>query len=138
LQPADAKEIKINCYVDANFAGLWGYEHKQDLTSVKSQTGYVIFIQGCPVVWKWKIQGYIATSTMENEYNALSMSMRDVLPLLLLTKIIANALEVTKMAVVKFQARNTNPKSRSNLKQTSNSRQQRSRPRSTRITLVLL
>jgi hypothetical protein len=44
LQPADAKEIKINCYVDADFAGLWGYEHKQDPTLVKSRTGYVIFI----------------------------------------------------------------------------------------------
>jgi hypothetical protein len=36
LQSTDAKEIKINCYVDANFAGLWGYEHKQDPTPVKS------------------------------------------------------------------------------------------------------
>jgi hypothetical protein len=67
LQPADAKEIKIDCYVDANFAGLWGYEHEQDQTSVKSRTGYVIFIQGCPIVWKSKIQGDVATSTMESK-----------------------------------------------------------------------
>jgi hypothetical protein len=104
LQPADAKEIKINCYVDANFAGLWGYEHDQDPTSVKRRTGYAIFIQWCPIVWKSKIQGGIATSTMESEYKALSIWMRDVLPLLLLTKIIANALGVTKIAVAEFQA----------------------------------
>jgi hypothetical protein len=109
LQPADAKEIKIDCYVDADFAGLWGYEHEQDPTSAKSRTGYVIFIQGCPIVWKSKIQGDVATSTMESEYNALSMSMRDVLPLLLLTKIIANALGVTKIAVAEFQATKHKP-----------------------------
>jgi hypothetical protein len=109
-QPADAKEIKINCYAEADFAGLWGYEHEQDPTLVKSQTGYVIFIQGCPIVWKSKIQGDVATSTMESEYNALNMSMRDVLPLLLLTKIIANALGVTKIAVAEFQATKHKPK----------------------------
>jgi hypothetical protein len=109
LEPADAKEIKIDCYIDADFAGLWGYEHEQDSTSVKSRTGYVIFIQDCPIVWKSKIQGDIATSTMESEYNALSMSMRDVLPLLLLTKIIATALGVTQIAFAEFQATKHKP-----------------------------
>jgi hypothetical protein len=33
----------------------------------------------------------MVTSTMESKHNALSLSMQEVLPLLLLTKIIANA-----------------------------------------------
>jgi hypothetical protein len=104
------KGIKIDCYADADFAGLWGYEHEQDpRTSVKSRTGYVIFIQGCLIVWKSKIQGDVATSTTESEYNALSMIMRDVLPLLILTKIIANNLGITKIAVDKTQTRKVGP-----------------------------
>jgi hypothetical protein len=47
---------------------------------------------------------------VESKYNALSMSMRDVLPLLLFTKIIANALVgVTKIAVAEFQATKHKP-----------------------------
>jgi hypothetical protein len=70
----------------ADFAGMWGYEDEQDPSCVKSRTGFVIFIQGCPVVWKSKLQTDVATSTMESEYNDLSTSMRDVLPLKELTK----------------------------------------------------
>jgi hypothetical protein len=29
----------LDCYVDADFAGLWSYEDEQDLVSVKSCTG---------------------------------------------------------------------------------------------------
>jgi hypothetical protein len=72
---------------------MWGYEDKDDRTSVKSQTGYAIFVMGCLVlVWKIKLQSDIATSTMESEYNALSMSMRDLLPLQRLTKEIVKSL----------------------------------------------
>jgi hypothetical protein len=74
-------ELPIDCYVDADFAGLWGYEDRNDLSCVKSCTGYVINIANCPVIWKSKLQSCIASSTMEAEYNALSMAMRDVLPL---------------------------------------------------------
>ena len=31
-------EFGIDCYVDAEFAGLWGFEDPQDPTSVKSRT----------------------------------------------------------------------------------------------------
>jgi hypothetical protein len=86
FKPNDSAEVAIDCYVDADFAGMWGYEDKDDPTSVKSRSGYVIFVMGCPVVWKSKLQSGIATSTMESEYNALSMSMRDLLPLQCLTK----------------------------------------------------
>jgi hypothetical protein len=70
----------IECFVDADFAGLWPYEDKHDPTCVKSRTGYVICISGCPVIWSSKLQTDIATSTMEAEYNGLSLSMRELLP----------------------------------------------------------
>jgi hypothetical protein len=84
LRPAiceESGEVPIDCYVDADFSGLWGYEHRNDASCVKSRTGYVINIANCPVIWKSKLQSCIASSTMEAEYNALSMVMRDVLPL---------------------------------------------------------
>jgi hypothetical protein len=78
LQPTGLFDIE--CYVDADFAGLWPYEDKHDPSCVKSRTGFVICISGCPVIWSSKLQTDIATSTMEAEYNGLSMSMRDLLP----------------------------------------------------------
>jgi len=37
--------------------------------------------EGCPVIWKSKLQSLIALSTMEAEYISLSMCMRDLIPL---------------------------------------------------------
>ena len=35
---------------------------------------------GCPVFWQSKLQGCVATSTMEAEYTALSMALRAAIP----------------------------------------------------------
>jgi hypothetical protein len=77
----ESGESPIDCYVDADLAGLWGYEDLNGPSYVKSRTGYVINIANCPIIWKIKLQSCIASSTVEAEYNALSMAMRDVLPL---------------------------------------------------------
>ena len=71
----------MDCYVDADFAGLWPQEDKIDPICVKSRTGFVICISDCPVVWASKLQPDIALSTMESEYTALSTAMKDVIPL---------------------------------------------------------
>jgi len=68
-------------YCDADFAGLWGFEHPEDPSCVKSRSGYIVFIANCPVLWISRLQDTIATSTMEAEYNSLSMGMRDLLPI---------------------------------------------------------
>jgi hypothetical protein len=39
----------IECFVDADFAGLWSYEDPNDPVCVRSRTGFVICICGCPV-----------------------------------------------------------------------------------------
>ena len=62
--------LKLNCFVDADFAGLWNYEDQQDYSSVKSHTGFVITLGGTPVVWASRLQSEIALHTMEAEYIA--------------------------------------------------------------------
>jgi Reverse transcriptase (RNA-dependent DNA polymerase) len=79
LKPS--KLLKIDCYVDADFVGLWPYEDIQDPSCVKSRTGYMICVADCPVIWKSKLQTETALSTMEAEYVALSMAMRELIPL---------------------------------------------------------
>jgi hypothetical protein len=78
LKPTE--NFDIDCYVDADFAGLWPHEDKHDPSCVKSRTGFAICVANCPVIWSSKLQGDIATSTMEAEYSALSTAMRDLLP----------------------------------------------------------
>jgi hypothetical protein len=74
-------EMRLDCYVDADFAGLWRYESDQDPVCVKSRTGYVITLAGCPCLWASRLQVEIALSTLEAEYIALSTAMRDLLPM---------------------------------------------------------
>ena len=62
----------MDCYVDADFAGLYGHEHEQDPHCVKSRSGFVIFVGGCRILWSSKLQSEIACSTMEAEYIACS------------------------------------------------------------------
>ena len=48
---------------------------------VRSRAGYVIMLNGCPVVWKSKLIDSTCLSAMMAEHCALSMSLREVLPL---------------------------------------------------------
>jgi hypothetical protein len=72
----------VDCYTNADFAGLWGIEHDQDAVLVKSKTGHLIMFIGCPVLWVSQLQTQISLRTMESEYIALialSQSMRDLI-----------------------------------------------------------
>ena len=69
--------VSFDCYVDADFCGLYGYEDPQDPVSVKSRTGYVFTLGGNPVHWASKLQPTIALSTVEAEYIALSQALRE-------------------------------------------------------------
>ena len=73
--------LELDCYGDADFAGLWNYKSDQDPVCVKSRTGYVMTLGGCPIQWNSKLQTEIALSTTEAEYIALSQAMRELLPL---------------------------------------------------------
>jgi hypothetical protein len=74
-------ELKLDLWVDADFAGLWNSEDANDSTCVKSRTGYVCTLGDVPIVWASKLQTEIALSTTEAEYIAASTAMRALLPL---------------------------------------------------------
>ena len=90
MKPAD--HLGIDCYVDSDFCGLWKSENPADPISVRSRTGYVITLGGCPLTWASKLQTDTATSTMHAEYTALSQSLRELLPLKELVHEIASKL----------------------------------------------
>ena len=85
ISPSRGGELHLECYADADFAGLWGQEDVHDSHCVRSRTGYIIMINKCPILWKSQLQTEIAMSTMEAEYVALSAACRDVIPLVRLT-----------------------------------------------------
>jgi hypothetical protein len=95
--------LDIDCYVDADFAGLWGYEDKQDPSCVKSRTGYGILIADCPVLWVNRLQTDIETTNMEAEYSALSTAMRDVLPIKMLATEISENVGLTQVPITHFR-----------------------------------
>ena len=80
---------KIDCYVDADFCGLWGSEDPNDPVVSKSRTGFIITLAGCPLLWSSKLQTETSVSTMMAEYVALSSAMREMLPLKNLVKAVA-------------------------------------------------
>ena len=77
----------FECYCDADFSGNWNkFLASRDPATSKSRSGWIIFFSGCPIIWASKLQSQVAMSTTEAEYIALSMSLRDVLPIMFLLK----------------------------------------------------
>ena len=58
LKPSDTHAI--DCYVDADFAGVWTHDNSHHPSSVYSRTGYTITFAGCPILWSSKLQTEIA------------------------------------------------------------------------------
>ena len=79
LRPSDS--IAVDCFVDADFLGLYGAEDVDDPMSVRSRTGYVILLANCPLLWSSRLQSEISVSTLESEFVALSASMRSLIPM---------------------------------------------------------
>ena len=73
--------IKLDCFVDADFAGLYRVEKDESVDSAKSRSGYIIKLGGCPLICKSQLIPTICLSTAESEYYSLSQSMRALLPI---------------------------------------------------------
>jgi hypothetical protein len=86
--------LKVDCFVDADFAGLYGQEPDESPNAARSRTGYILKMGGCPLIWKSQLQTTIALSTLEAEYVALSSAMRVVIPMRGLIAEIASGLKL--------------------------------------------
>ena len=89
------RELKIDAYPDADFAGLYNYEEHNDPICVRSRTGYVINVAGCPVLWKSQLQTETATSTMQSEVISLAACCRELIPIVNMVKEIGSAVGLT-------------------------------------------
>ena len=87
--PDQTKGFK--CYVDADFCGKWDKRFaSSDPSTAKSWSGCIVFYANCPISWASKLQTQVALSTTESEYNAMSSSLRDVIPIMNLVAEIKN------------------------------------------------
>lgn len=73
------KELAVECFVDAYFAGLFGKEPAGDPVSAKSWSRYSISSGGCCISVKSKLQSTIALNTSEAEYKALIEAIHKIL-----------------------------------------------------------
>jgi hypothetical protein len=73
--------LLIDCYVDADFASLYGKDPDASRSSAKSRLGYVITLGGVPLIWKSQLIQEICLSTTFAEYNSLSQALHVVLPI---------------------------------------------------------
>ena len=73
-------DFTLDCFLDADFAGLYHCDPPKEQTSSLSPTGYIIKLCGMSLIWKSTLQTSIALSTGESEYAALSASMRILIP----------------------------------------------------------
>ncbi len=103
LKPIVSKDLKLDVYVDSDFMGQYGKERRDNPDNVKSRAGHVIRLNECPIIWSSKLQQQISLSTMMAEYYALSDSMKEVLPLLEVTKAVAHGLGVDDLLVTEFR-----------------------------------
>jgi hypothetical protein len=65
------RELNVDVYHDADFAGMYGHEKPTDPACAKSRSGFIILFAGVPILWQSRLQTETALSTMEAEVNAL-------------------------------------------------------------------
>lgn len=97
-----AKNLNINAYPDADFAGLYGYEDSLDPVCVRSRTGFIITVANCPVLWQSKLQTETATSTMEAEIVAMSSCCKELFPIIDMVGEIGKAVGLTANEATKM------------------------------------
>ena len=86
--------LSLEDCVDASFAGNYAVEPAENPVSVKSRTGIIIVLAGCPLIWKSQIQSSIALSTFHSECVRLSHSMRILIPLRALLLVVIAILDL--------------------------------------------
>ena len=103
LKPIQKDKFHMDVFVDADFMGLYGKEKRSDPDNVKSRTGFVVCLNGCPIVWASKLQNSISLSTMMAEYYALSTALREVLPIRNSVHAVAEGLHIDSDCLTEFR-----------------------------------
>ena len=65
-------------FTDADFAGLFISEDREDPVSIKSRTCIILTFGEVLIFWSSKLQTEIALSPLEAEYISLSQGMREL------------------------------------------------------------
>ena len=86
--------MTLNCWSDADFAGLYNVDPPQEVSSAKSRMGYLIKLGGCVVVAKSQLISCVCLATAEAEYYSLSHCLRVLLPIRRTLGELATRLEV--------------------------------------------
>ena len=89
-----SKKLVVDCYADADFAGLWVNEDPQDPICAGSRTGFVVTFYNFTLLWVSKLQTYISIYTLHSEYVVLSNSIRSSLLLKSLIKEVIETLVI--------------------------------------------
>ena len=95
----------IDFYVDSNFVRLWYYEESSDPKIVKSCSGFLFTLGGCPISWASILQSEITLLTVEAEYVTMRMAMKELLPLQKIVIEICKSLKVniSKQSTIKSE-----------------------------------
>ncbi|GFH62197.1 hypothetical protein CTEN210_18673 [Chaetoceros tenuissimus] len=88
------KKLSLDCFVDANFCGLYNIDPPDMTSSVRSCADYIIKFCGYPLIWKSQLMDCICLSTAEAEYYAFSQAMRALIPVRTLLKEMCLSLNV--------------------------------------------
>jgi hypothetical protein len=91
-------KLSLECFCDADFAGLYNHDPPHLSSSVKSRGGYIIKLSGCPLVWKSQLMSSICLSTAEAEYYSLSIALRALMPVKRLIEEMMKMLELPFVA----------------------------------------
>ena len=93
--------LNLNCWVDADFAGLHGREPESNPASAKSRYGYIVTFAGVPLVWKSQLISEICLSTLHAEYVGLSCAVRCLIPIRTLVVELLSFLQLPNASPVK-------------------------------------
>jgi hypothetical protein len=96
LKPTNT--LQLDCYVNADFAGLYKCDPDASPTSTKSLLGTIILLGRVPLVWCSQLQSKISLSTLESEYSSLSQAMPTLLLICSLLMEVAPAIGLQKAA----------------------------------------
>ena len=72
----------LECFIGADFVGVWSTNESDDPASLYYRTGYIIKYRNCLILWASKLKSEISFSTTEAEYISLSQSMREIIPIM--------------------------------------------------------